>query len=77
MGFHADGGVTDMFEEQVIEPRALKRRMVGNAVEAATLLLRVDDVIAATGAEEDGPRAEHQGSASSHETGGYPWAVGH
>ena len=42
-----EGGTTDMMENGVIEPLAVKEQAIKSAVEAATMILRVDDVIAA------------------------------
>lgn len=70
----------DMIAQGVIEPLSVKARAIGSAAEAANLLIRVDDVIAAS----------HNGTADEHEhdhdhgpggivksSEGYPWAIGH
>jgi archaeal chaperonin len=55
---HADGGkwfgidaragkVRDMYERQVFEPLAVKEQVIKSATEAASMILRIDDVIAA------------------------------
>jgi archaeal chaperonin len=55
---HADGGVwfgveakegkvKDMYKENVIEPLSVKEQIVKSATEAACMILRIDDVIAA------------------------------
>jgi thermosome len=55
---HADGGkwfgveakegkVKDMYKENVLEPLAVKEQIVKSATEAACMILRIDDVIAA------------------------------
>jgi len=55
---HADGGkwfgvevkesdVRDMWKEQVLEPLAVKEQIIKSATEAACMILRIDDVIAA------------------------------
>lgn len=41
------GDVIDMYEAGTIEPVAVKRQVVGSATEAATMILRIDDVISA------------------------------
>jgi chaperonin GroEL (HSP60 family) len=40
--------VTDMFKEDVIEPSLVKEQIIKSATEAASMLLRIDDVIAAS-----------------------------
>jgi len=55
---HAEGGkwfgvevkeskVKDMYKEQVVEPLAVKEQIIKSATEAACMILRIDDVIAA------------------------------
>ena len=41
------GEVTDMMEEGVVEPMSVKEQAIKSAVEATTMILRIDDVIAA------------------------------
>ena len=43
------GDVIDMWEEGVVEPTDVKRQAVGSATEAAVMILRIDDVISASG----------------------------
>jgi len=51
MGVNAfKGEVTDMMEEGVVEPLSVKEQAIKSAVEAATMVLRIDDVIAAEAA---------------------------
>ena len=40
--------VTDMFKQNVLEPLAIKEQIVKSATEAACMILRIDDVIAAS-----------------------------
>jgi len=40
--------VTDMFKEDVLEPVVVKEQIIKSATEAACMLLRIDDVIAAS-----------------------------
>jgi thermosome len=42
----ADGKATDMWKLHVIEPLRVKRQALSSAVEVATMLLRIDDIIA-------------------------------
>jgi len=43
----ADGRVKDMYQRQVFEPLAVKLQIIRSATEAASMILRIDDVIAA------------------------------
>jgi archaeal chaperonin len=42
-----DGKVKDMYKENVLEPLSVKEQIVKSATEAACMILRIDDVIAA------------------------------
>jgi thermosome len=51
------GGVTDMEDDHVVEPRRVKSQAIESATEAAVMILRIDDVIAAgdlSGGQVDG-----------------------
>ena len=43
----SDGKVKDMYQRQVFEPLAVKIQIIRSATEAASMILRIDDVIAA------------------------------
>ena len=43
----AEGKVKDMYQRQVFEPLAVKIQVIRSATEAASMILRIDDVIAA------------------------------
>ena len=43
----ADGKVKDMYQREVFEPLAVKVQIIRSATEAASMILRIDDVIAA------------------------------
>jgi len=43
------GEVTDMWEEGVVEPLRVKTQALSSATESATMILRIDDVIASSG----------------------------
>jgi len=43
-----EGGLTDMLEQGVIEPMVVKQQAIKSAVEASSMLLRIDDVVAAS-----------------------------
>jgi thermosome len=43
----SSGKIRDMYQREVFEPLAVKEQMIKSATEAASMLLRIDDVIAA------------------------------
>lgn len=43
----SDGKIKDMYQRQVFEPLAVKLQFIKSATEAASMILRIDDVIAA------------------------------
>ncbi|AIS32268.1 Thermosome subunit beta [Methanobacterium formicicum] len=47
------GEVTDMYRAGVIEPHRVKKQAIQSAAEAAEMILRIDDVIASTGAGKE------------------------
>jgi len=49
------GKTADMWKMNVIEPLRVKKQVIKSAVEAVTMLLRVDDVIASKGTGAGGP----------------------
>jgi chaperonin GroEL (HSP60 family) len=49
------GKIKDMTELDVYEPLAVKEQIVKSATEAASMILRIDDIIAATKPKETGP----------------------
>ena len=57
------GKVEDMFENNVLEPLRIKTQAINAATEAATMILRIDDVIAAspTAGGRGGPGAGMEG----------------
>jgi len=52
------GKIIDMHENGVIEPLRVKEQAVKSATEAASMILRIDDVIAATKPREEKPPGE-------------------
>jgi thermosome len=60
------GKIVDMWEEGIIEPLKVKRQAIRSATEAATMILRIDDVIAAAK-----PPPEKKGPPSPEEMGEY------
>ena len=63
------GDVVDMFEQGVIEPLKVKEHVIKSATEVASMILRIDDVIAAAppkeekGKEEKGEEESWKGSS--------------
>jgi thermosome len=55
------GEVTDMKEAGVIEPQRVKKQAIQSAAEAAEMILRIDDMIAASGAFEGGQGGDMEG----------------
>jgi chaperonin GroEL (HSP60 family) len=47
--------VQNSLEKGVIEPAVVKEQAMKSAAESATMILRIDDVIAATKSKEGGP----------------------
>jgi chaperonin GroEL (HSP60 family) len=43
-----DEGVIDMLKQGVVEPLVVKQQAIKSAVEVASMILRIDDVLAAT-----------------------------
>ena len=50
------GKVMDAWKRGVIEPLKIKTQAVSSAAEVATMILRIDDVIASSGSKDKGPR---------------------
>ncbi|MBS7649362.1 thermosome subunit, partial [Candidatus Bathyarchaeota archaeon] len=57
------GKITNMYEKGVIEPLVVKEQAIKSATEAASMILRIDDVVAASKPkeEEKGKGAEKKG----------------
>ncbi|BAW31365.1 MAG TPA: thermosome subunit alpha [Methanothermobacter sp.] len=53
-----EGEVVDMKEAGVLEPHRVKKQAIQSAAEAAEMILRIDDMIAAKGFEVSGKEAE-------------------
>jgi thermosome len=51
------GKISDMLAANVVEPLRVKRQAIKSATEAASMLLRIDDVLASKGMKEGGPAA--------------------
>ncbi|MGQ9551383.1 MAG: thermosome subunit beta [Candidatus Bathycorpusculaceae bacterium] len=59
------GDIVNMYEKGVIEPLWVKEQAIKSAAEAASMILRIDDIIAATKPKEEkapkGPKEEEEG----------------
>ena len=49
-----DGKIKDMLKEKVLEPLRVKKQAIASATEVASMILRIDDVVAAKRPEEKG-----------------------
>jgi len=49
------GKIADMYADNVIEPLRVKEQVIKSATEAASMLLRIDDVVSSKGTRESGP----------------------
>jgi len=78
VGVGPDGEPREMVDCGVLEPRSVFERSLLRALDLASMVLRVDGVIA-VGASDDEPAGHDRGGHdhTSHDTGGYPWAIGH
>ena len=67
------GGVDNMEKLEVLEPLAVKKQIIKSATEAATMLLKIDDVIAAAKMKEPKPPSGGPGGPGGPEgMGGMP-----
>jgi len=64
------GEVVDMFEHGVIEPLKVKEHVVKSAAEVASMILRIDDVIAAAPPKEEEKGKEEKGEEESWKSSG-------
>jgi thermosome len=56
-----DEGVIDMLQEGVVEPMVVKRQVIKSGVEVASMILRIDDVVAAKSGGGPGDMGEGPG----------------
>jgi len=49
-----EGGISDMMSQRVIEPLRVKKQALESATEVATMILRIDDVVASKGSDKGG-----------------------
>jgi len=56
-----EGKITDMYKLKVFEPALVKKQAIKSSVEAASMILKIDDVIAAGKLESKGPGGKGEG----------------
>jgi chaperonin GroEL (HSP60 family) len=81
VGIDSGGELGDMTGRGILEPEAVLRSAITGAVETASMLLRIDDVLTTSANGDTVGESDHDPESGSgmetHATGGYPWAVGH
>ncbi len=60
-----EGGVIDMLKEGVIEPMVVKQQAIKSSIEVASMILRIDDVVAAKSGGGPGGPGGHGGMPPS------------
>ena len=76
-GIAGTGEVVGMIDAGIVEPHAVFDRSLVIALEAASMILRIDEVVSTPSKETeqgDATRARGHGGPDS---GGYPWAISH
>ncbi|MEM1666689.1 MAG: thermosome subunit beta [Nitrososphaerota archaeon] len=64
--------ISDMFKRDVIEPLLVKKQTIKSAVEAASMILKIDDIIAASRLEEKAPKTgKEEGKVGEGEEGSF------
>ncbi len=66
------GKIVDMLAENIIEPLRVKQQVIKSATEAASMLLRIDDVVSSKGTRDSGP----PGGGMPGGMGGMPGGMG-
>jgi len=66
------GKIADMLADNVIEPLRVKQQVIKSATEAASMLLRIDDVVSSKGSKESGPPAGGMPGGMGGMPGGMP-----
>ena len=49
-----EGKISDMLAQNIVEPVVVKQQIIKSATETASMILRIDDVIAISGAPRGG-----------------------
>ena len=85
-GLDADSGtVTNMYDRGIVAPIRLKERLIANATDAVTSILRIDGIIhvdeplhgQGEGHDHDHDHDHGVGGEFKSDPHGYPWAIGH
>jgi chaperonin GroEL (HSP60 family) len=58
------GKIRDMLELKVVEPLRVKLQVIKSATEAANMILKIDDVIAAKGVEKEKEKEKKEETSS-------------
>ncbi|MEM3267122.1 MAG: thermosome subunit beta [Conexivisphaerales archaeon] len=72
----AVGKVGDMAQVEVFEPTSVKSQIIKSATEAAVMILRIDDVIAAKGTGKEEGKGPKGGEGEGEEGAGTPGGMG-
>ena len=85
-GLDADSGtVTNIYDRGIVAPIRLKERLIANATDAVTSILRIDGIIhvdeplhgQGEGHDHDHDHDHGVGGEFKSDPHGYPWAIGH
>jgi len=77
-GIGSSGEGREMIDAGVVEPYPVFDRSLAIALDAASMILRIDDVIETTATERgDAADTTHANDHAGPDTGGYPWAISH
>jgi thermosome len=63
-----EGKIDDMYKLNVLEPVLVKKQAIKSAVEAAAMILKIDDIIAASRLEEKGGKGKEEEKKEEEET---------
>jgi chaperonin GroEL (HSP60 family) len=63
-----DEGVLDMLQYGVVEPMVVKQQAIKSGVEVASMILRIDDIVAAKSGEGPGGMGEGPGGELDEDT---------
>ncbi len=85
VGISRSGAPRDMIDAGVLEPRAVFEHSLRTALEAASMVLRIDSVETTGKSKPDHRKSDCHGGCDHHDhsetvqhsTGGYPWALSH
>jgi chaperonin GroEL (HSP60 family) len=76
-GIAGTGEVCGMIDAGIVEPHAVFDRSLVIALEAASMILRIDEVVSTPSKETEQGDTTRAGGHSGPDSGGYPWAISH